>query len=164
MRFLSLFVFLIACKGGDDTAADSADSAVSTCVSGATWAGGDQASPSMYPGRACIACHEERGVATVLSAAGTVYTEAHEPDDCNGVGGATIEVTDASGATTRMFANTEGNFLVRESQAAFQFPITAKITLAGQERVKQTPVSSGDCNSCHAATGQPGRLQVPAAE
>lgn len=50
------------------------------CTSG-TFANRDESSAFMLPGRACIGCHG-RGDGPSFTAAGTVYSTAHEPDDC----------------------------------------------------------------------------------
>lgn len=131
------------------------------CTSDLHWTLGDHESPDMHPGAACIACHSSRFFAPRLTIAGTVYPSAHEPDDCSGIGGATIEITDASGAVITLAARSSGNF---STNVAYAAPYTARVLHDGRERVMATPQTSGDCNSCHTlagANGAPGRILLP---
>ena len=71
-------------------------------------------------------------------------------------------MTDSTGATATFTANGNGNFY---GSASLTFPITALVTFDGAARAMTTPVSSGDCNSCHTQTGTngaPGRVTLPA--
>jgi hypothetical protein len=140
------------------------------CTSTKTWTRGNQESPNMHPGGACIQCHtsgggEENGPSFTF--AGTVYPTAHEPDDCNGLDGTTegaqVVVVDASGATFTMDVNTVGNFYY-EARTAVAFPYQAKVVQGGRERAMIHEQDSGDCNHCHTETGDkdvPGRIMAP---
>jgi hypothetical protein len=143
------------------------------CTSGSYWRGGNEESPRMHPGMACISCHSagvsddgEREHGPRFGAAGTVYLEAHEPDDCNGVDGSdgedvVIEITDGLGTTVRTKANRVGNFQIEDGLTP---PLRVKLLYEGRERVMTTPAVSGDCNSCHTAAGAnaaPGRIMLP---
>jgi cytochrome c553 len=134
------------------------------CTSNLTWLFGNSLGDLMNPGKACNACHAQKGK-VVFAVAGTVYPTGHEPDLCVGSGanGATIEITDANGNTTKLSANFSGNFDAK-SIAGFTPPYTAKVVFNGQERAMVTPQTSGDCNSCHTqdgANGAPGRIRLP---
>jgi hypothetical protein len=142
------------------------------CTSGTTWTGGNSESPLMHPGVACIACHARsgdaastpaprKGGAPIFRVAGTVYPTGHEPNDCNGATGATVEVTDATGAVTSLAINAAGNFF---SSAALPAPIHVAVVANGKRRAMSGSPPVGDCNSCHTQTGAnmaPGRIVLP---
>ncbi len=131
------------------------------CTSKSNWTGGNEESPNMRPGGACITCHSMRG-GPVFSVAGTVYPTAHEPNDCNGVGGAlTVLVTDAKGKTTQIPVNGVGNFAGRDRISP---PFHVKVSDGTNERAMAGALTAGDCNSCHTvggANGAPGRIMAP---
>jgi hypothetical protein len=137
------------------------------CTSGRRWTSGNDESPLMHPGLACISCHtndeEEEGPRFVI--AGTVYPTPHEPNDCNGVvsnSGATIVVTDADGVEHRLTPNGAGNFFLEGR--TFALPYAAKVTYDGRERVMVGTQNDGDCNACHTEAGAnraPGRIFLP---
>ncbi len=147
--------------GGGATGPDPLNAAP-TCTSGTYWTGGNEGSSRMHPGDACIACHgRSGGEAPRFNIAGTVYPTGHEPVDCNGTNQAQIVITDKNGQTITLTPNAAGNFF---ASSALAFPITAKVVAGGKERAMQTPQMSGDCNSCHTATGAmmaPGRVTLP---
>ncbi|MBI2393350.1 MAG: hypothetical protein HYV09_27450 [Deltaproteobacteria bacterium] len=135
------------------------------CVSGSRWTRGDDGSSSMHPGRACIACHKSEWEAPKYSIAGTVYSSAHEEDDCNAkstdVSGTHVVITGADGRTFDLVANAAGNFFTR---AIIALPYRAKVVKDGRERVMSAPQSNGDCNACHTVAGvdgAPGRVLAP---
>lgn len=155
--------------GGDDAwvdpGIDAGDplNAAPTCTSGRMWRFGDLGSQQMNPGRACIQCHDTEPRAPSFSAAGTVYPTGHEPDLCNGTGGAavTIELHDSVGNTATVSPNSVGNFFY---EGALTPPITASIHYMGRTREMVTPADTGDCNSCHTQDGTmdaPGRITLP---
>lgn len=142
------------------------------CTSNQTWSGGDEGSPDMFPGRACIACHTEENAeegeeeAPRFLFAGTVYPTVHEPNDCagtNGGGGAVVVVTDANGAQHSANVRASGNFFA-ELEGALAFPIFAEVRFDGGVIKMVDAVDSADCNSCHTelgAEGAPGRILLP---
>lgn len=133
------------------------------CSSNSHWTGGDNGTPLMHPGRACLDCHATHKGPT-LSVAGTVYPSAHEPDECNGVNaasGAVIRLTDGNNDTHELKVNDAGNFYVPESLPP---PYRATVVARGLERAMVAPQTSGDCNSCHTEKGEngaPGRIVAP---
>jgi hypothetical protein len=134
----------------------------SACASGQYYSGIDGSS-GMSPGIACIGCHASAGgEAPLFTAAGTVYSGAHEPDNCYGTNvGASVVITDATGQTYTLPVNRAGNFFFAGSMP---LPFTAKVTNGGNERAMVTPQMNGDCNSCHTqqgASGAPGRIMLP---
>lgn len=140
------------------------------CGSTEIWTYADKDSPLMNPGRSCVHCHavtNDPVHAPLYTVAGTVMQHAHDADDCRGAPGMTIILTGADGKDTTITANSAGNFWL-EIDATIVLPYTARIVdREGRERVKQTPVSDGDCASCHTAdgaNGAQGRLLPPAAE
>jgi len=145
------------------------------CTSDSHWTRGDDESPKMHPGRACIACHsgssgedEEEDEGPKFWLAGTVYPTAHEPDECNGVDGgssdARIEIVDADGQTLTLSVNSAGNFYYEREAGKLALPYVAKVLHEGRERVMATPQRDGDCNSCHTQDGDqgaPARILLP---
>jgi hypothetical protein len=132
------------------------------CSSGTHWTHGNHESPEMHPGMACNACHSTMRVRT-FSIAGTLFPSAHEPDDCNGIGGtgATIDIVGADGRMQTLTANSAGNFY---SQSPVTLPFTATVNYQGRSRAMIGPQTSGDCNTCHTETGTsaaPGRIMLP---
>lgn len=136
------------------------------CTSASYWTGGNEESPKMNPGQACISCHTEEDEGPELAVAGTLYPSAHEPDDCNGVTGSSatyVQVTDAAGRVFRLQPNSAGNFLL-EDPDAFSLPYTAKVVSGSAERVMLAEQLNGDCNECHSESGSesaPGRIMLP---
>jgi hypothetical protein len=138
------------------------------CTSGQRWTGGNAGSASMHPGGTCISCHtsgggEDENEAPRFTIAGTVYPTVREPNDCNGVNGAGIQVviTDATGRVLTLPVNAVGNF---SSTTAVTRPFHAKVVRGGVERTMTATQTSGDCNTCHTqngANGAPGRIVVP---
>ncbi|HEY3452939.1 MAG TPA: hypothetical protein VGK67_41740 [Myxococcales bacterium] len=109
-----------------------------------------QESPSMQPGKACIACHASDGEAPLFTLAGTVYPTFHEPDQCvSQVVSAQVIVTDAAGQKVTMNVSpSSGNFSSFQPE---QFPVTVEVVdSAGRKRPTASGASSGDCNLCHA--------------
>lgn len=132
------------------------------CSSGLQWTAGDMSgSPVMNPGQACIDCHTSEGEGPKLSFAGTVFSRRSEADDCLGTSDAKVYVTGSDGKTIEMVPNEAGNFY---SMLQVALPYTAILVANGQQEAMVTPQSSGDCNSCHTATGAsgaPGRISLP---
>lgn len=136
------------------------------CTSGMKWSLGDEGSPDMHPGRACLSCHATNIDAPRYPIAGTVYPSAHEPDDCASVlaGPATVVVTDSRGAVFRMTVGPRGNFYYASETPVFTPPYTAKVVYQGRERAMTTQQTNADCNSCHTQSGTngaPGRILLP---
>jgi hypothetical protein len=152
------------CKDGVVVAPNPYDTPL-VCSSMTSWTGGNEESPLMRPGGACIKCHEREGEGPRFAIAGTLYPTAHEPDDCNGVAralGAKIVVTDANGASHTLDVNGAGNFFLETED--FAFPYQAKVTYQGRERVMLEAQQNGDCNDCHSQDGRenaPGRIFLP---
>jgi hypothetical protein len=129
----------------------------SVCTSNTRWTSGNNF--NMRPGEPCLNCHGNYAIT------GTVYPTGHEPNDCNGVNGssagATVVITDATGATRTLNVNPVGNF---ELAGTIATPFRAKVVSAGRERVMNTPQTNGNCNSCHTQNGTgsaPGRIVLP---
>jgi hypothetical protein len=137
------------------------------CVSGVQWTRGEQESPEMHPGRSCIDCHAQ-GEGPKFLLAGTVFTQLTEPDDCYGVQGVTVTITDAKKQVITLTSNASGNFFYGgrgpNRDAAVTFPISVKLTFKGKTRVMESQQSIGTCNACHTAKGEngaPGRIIAP---
>jgi len=134
------------------------------CTSMKNWTKGNQESPLMRPGGACIACHS-KGEGPSFAVSGTVFPTPHEPDDCNGVtsaAGAQVVVTEANGTAHTLKVNDAGNFFLEVP--SFAYPYQAKVVYQGRERVMVEAQTSGDCNACHTEAGTqkaPGRIFLP---
>lgn len=133
------------------------------CSSGDFWNGGNDGSPLMHPGMACITCHRGQAGddAPRLTIAGTVYPTLHEKNDCYGDKDVVVEVTDAAGKVVSLTSNNYGNFL---STTALAMPIRARVLFQGRVREMVGAQPSADCNSCHTeqgASGAPGRILRP---
>jgi hypothetical protein len=170
MRFAwgALALGLVGCDGGGvpvggDTDAQVEDTArtwAPTCTSGDRWTGGDHESPEMHPGRDCIDCHRQEGGPT-LGIAGTVFSDFHDEDDCDGVQGVTVHVTDASGNVHDYTTNAAGNFY---SRFPVSTPFSASLEYQGHTSEMVTHPDSTSCNSCHTLAGRedaPGRIVAP---
>jgi hypothetical protein len=154
---------LWACQVGGQYA----DVPKSVCESGEIWTYTDKDSPLMNPGRSCVQCHKDTNDpehAPLYTVAGTIMVAQHEADDCRGVAGLSIILTDADGIERKMTGNSAGNFWL-DPTLAIALPYTARIVDdKGRERTQQVPVSDGDCASCHTregAQGASGRLLAP---
>jgi hypothetical protein len=136
------------------------------CTSGTYWKNGNNGDPAMNPGLACNACHQVMGGPN-LAFAGTVYTNSHEPDLCNGKAPPptlTVIVTDVMGNTQNITVNSAGNFQTRRASPPLKAPFHAKVTDGTKTRAMVGSVTSGDCNSCHTQAGKngaPGRIMAP---
>lgn len=112
----------------------------------------------MRPGENCLGCHNgTQREAPRFTAAGTVFTSATASASA-GLGGATVIITDANQAVTRLTTNAAGNFYTSKAIAA---PYTVAIEHAGTRLSMGAAPSSGGCASCHSsrpANGAPGRL------
>ena len=164
MRFMAFLMLCASCGAdyggsGSSTGPDAASGAAAQCTSNSFWSGGENG--AMRPGEACIGCHASSIEAPKLTIAGTVYATAHEPDDCNGASGATVQITDASGATLTLTTNAAGSFY---SSAAISFPVHAAVVTSSGTRAMAAAQVTGDCNTCHTqagASGAPGRVVTP---
>ena len=130
------------------------------CTSGRTWTGGNEGSPEMNPGMACIQCHAANDEGPRFSIAGTVYRRCGA-GRCNGAARerAQVVITGADGRATLSFNGASSFF----SESVTE-PYRAKVvTAAGGEWAMTAAQTSGDCNSCsHAvgANGAPGRISA----
>jgi hypothetical protein len=149
--------------GGPIPVGDAGDGG-KICTSGTYWTMGNTGSPLMHPGLACNACHVVSGGPN-LRIGGTDFPTVNEADDCNGKGPPpelTVIVTGADGKEFTMEVNAAGNFFLRTMQP--KPPFRARVTDGTKTRAMAGSVTSGDCNSCHTATGlngAPGRIVQP---
>lgn len=149
--------------GGDAVADDDAGAAVrAICSSGVMWTGATTGGAKHYPGRACLACHQT-SAGPVAVAPGTVYPTLHEPDDCAGLAGVVVELTDGQGHVVAATTNANGNFSL--STKGLSAPYAAVVRSPdGGARASATPHADFDCNGCHTALGAKGasgRLRAP---
>jgi hypothetical protein len=147
-----------------------ASTSVAVCSSNVYWKDLDKGSELMRPGGKCNNCHDKDTRSPNYAVAGTVYPTLHEPDECNGVGGAMSEagvaevavvITDSSGRQLPPIAvNKVGNFYLVDVLKPFNVKVVSK----GKENKMVMQAPHGDCNACHTQTGAegaPGRIMVP---
>ncbi|HEU0036718.1 MAG TPA: hypothetical protein VFQ53_39165 [Kofleriaceae bacterium] len=157
----SCLVIATGCVGEDEEEGGGLV-ADSVCSSGLRWTGGNEESPLMHPGMDCVSCHAG-GEGPDFLAAGTVYGQLDEPDDCAGIAGVTVQITDANGKTVTSTTNAAGNFYF-DARTALAFPVMAKVQLEGREKMMSIAQSTGACASCHVAVPSetlPGRIVAP---
>jgi hypothetical protein len=144
-------------RGDGGTIDDDGGPPVESCTSKSAWTGGLKGSDEMTPGRACMACHVMTPAAPQYTVAGTVYAGRHDADDCNGVDGLGIAVAFSDDAGNelgpRLQLNRVGNFFSTRAMPPFY---RVKVLAGGRESIMQSPVTTGDCNLCHTASGASG--------
>lgn len=165
-----LALFLVGCGG--NTPVDTA-----TCSSGLLYAGssgvgdgvgdtqpvvddGDEGDATMNPGQNCISCHAGNE-APDYTIAGTVMGASGDVDDCLGVSGVVVTITDADGVVTTLTSNSNGNFY---SAVNFAAPYTVELDNGGVTSVMNAAQTDGNCATCHTdvgAGGAPGRVVAP---
>ena len=136
----------------------------STCASGQQWAGGNDGSDLMHPGSDCNACHAASREGPIFQVAGTVYADTSAAEDCAGVSGATVTITDANNQVFTLTTNEAGNFYLTSRNGSVAFPYKAKVSKGGQDLPMSGSQSNGACNSCHSpggSSGAPGRVMSP---
>ena len=156
-----LFLMLAALGCEHEGGGDIEEVDTDVCASGFMWAGGNEEDPRMHPGRDCIDCHTRSEEGPSFTLAGTVFPDWREADDCLGVAGVTVEITDATKGVYRTTTNAAGNFYLREPLTA---PYSARLLYEGRERRMLEMQTVGACNSCHTPTGDngaPGRMLAP---
>lgn len=150
---------------------------VAFCSSNVYWKDMDTGSELMHPGGKCNTCHNMNTKSPNFSLAGTVYPTSHEPDECNGIGGAVMDggmadpavvITDRTGRTLPPIpVNSVGNF---KFEAEILMPFNVKVVSKGKENKMMMQAPHGDCNACHTQKGAntqaggesaPGRIIVP---
>ncbi len=164
---LGLVVSLTACGGGEEEGEDEASdeaAADDMCLSGMAWVGGNIESTRMNPGGDCLGCHASLGEAEEVVLGGTVYDGSDERDNCFGVEGVVLQITDSTDKVTELTSNIAGNFVLSSENGSITPPYTAKLLYEGRERVMVTAQTELSCNSCHGEmgiNGAPGRILAP---
>jgi hypothetical protein len=149
-----LVLALAGCDGGGEPTLEQ-------CSSGEAWTGGDEESPFMKPGGDCIGCHALENEGPAFTIAGTVMGALDDVEDCFGVEGAIVRITDADGQILELTTNRAGNFY---TSAPFTAPFNAEVELGGAISQMVTPQTDGNCASCHTEVGAnsaPGRILAP---
>lgn len=159
------FSAVVGLAGCGDGSSNLKTVSTSVCASGKRWEGGDSGSEFMHPGRDCIKCHTERGEGRDFVLAGTVQPTLTEPDECAGIEGVQVDITDANQKVYTLTTNASGNFFLERGDAkGFAFPFTARVSYQGRTNEMTPAQSTGQCASCHTPEGlndAPGRIQVP---
>lgn len=114
------------------------------------------------PGQPCLVCHDGAiGDPGAFSVAGTIFEAAGSTTPVNG---ATIHLTDVTGATHTATSNEAGNFYITPSEFTPHYPMTATVTSAGNTISMQSLISrNGACAGCHVdpvGAGSPGRVAL----
>lgn len=157
-------VLLLGCDTLTEDRTPTAD-----CVTGTWWVGGDTGHEEMHPGQDCVGCHREND-GPPLALGGTIYPLEGQADDCYGLPGVTVEVTDANGAITLVETNEAGNFFIEGDESVVPKPYTIRLTAGleppgallgtGGSRQMFTPPLTGDCAFCHVQTPDPTLTQA----
>jgi len=128
---------------------------VPTCSSNSFYLGGFGA--FMNPGDNCLACHLANG-GPDFATAGTVMGARHDLNDCNGVPGVTVEITDGMNMVTTLVSNTWGNFVPALEGGTITPPYSVR--LIDGVRVTSMPGTRTDpnCMNCHTMAGANGAL------
>jgi hypothetical protein len=128
------------------------------------WVLGDLKSSWMHPGVDCVGCHATNS-GPDLWFGGTVYAANGQVDDCGGIGGVNVVVTDAHNVQYPVSSGPTGNFFLKKADApAFAMPYTVTLSMNGVDRSMVSSQSTGNCNACHTQTGTnsaPGRILEP---
>lgn len=131
-------LLLIACSGGEPSSTWLEDGPRPGCADGAR--------ETQRHGTACLCCHSDE-----FGVAGSV--------DLRGPAVARVVVADGYGNVADMVPNGFGNFF---RHLKLTPPLTATVYGEdGQTLTMQSPASSGDCNSCHIASGSAAPLHGP---
>jgi hypothetical protein len=105
-------------------------------------------------GAACQGCHTG-GVAPAWTLAGTLYDSRQ---GTAAIPGATITITDATGAELTLITASNGNFY---TQQPITFPVTVSASKCPDTKSMGSQVATGNCNGCHTATSSQGRIHLP---
>jgi hypothetical protein len=163
---------------GDDAGApDPTFQGSPNCTGGTVVSKSCDGSADMDPGMPCLSCHAnpspfgcgDTGPGFLIG--GTVFPNGRALDLCesstpfpSAPNAPVVVITDANKAVHSYSVSPNGNFSSRHDAVPIAMPYTAKVTYMGKERAMLTPQSTGDCNSCHTATGTnnaPGRIAIP---
>lgn len=142
-------------------ACDTGGTGTDVCSSGTMWTGGNEESPLMHPGMDCVGCHLDEGEGPIYTVAGTVMGAVNDPDDCYGVEGVTVIVTDADGIDHELVTNAAGNFFTNDE---IPTPYTVTLDYDGAQGAMVTAQADGNCATCHTQDGAnlaPGRIIAP---
>lgn len=105
------------------------------------------------PGTDCLSCHQGQDpLAPYLSIGGTAYKDAEGTEP---IAGATVIVIDGNGNVIKLPTMQNGNFY---TSVTLTPPFSTGITMCPDTIPMITNFTDGDCNSCHRATGSPGRV------
>lgn len=110
--------------------------------------------PSMRPGSDCLECHGNPGAeedGPPWTVAGTVYATPGGTGE--GVRGATVTVTDATGRTVTLRSQAVGNFYLADK---LTFPLRASVERNGVRHDMPDRFDYGGCNGCHRPGGEAG--------
>jgi hypothetical protein len=109
--------------------------------------------PTHRPGEPCLTCHGGEGPGSPeLSVAGTVYESQGAQ---TWLDGATVTLTEATGATRSLETNQTGNFFVRTDEWTPTYPMLVSVSFRGVSIKMATHVGrDGSCADCH--TDPPG--------
>jgi hypothetical protein len=153
---------LIECDGGSpgDSDITTGDDATPSCSSGVMWSAVGEYDELMMPGANCLACHSG-GFDPSFSIAGTVMGAKYDMNNCYGVGGVVVRITDANTQVHTFTTNAAGNFFLSTGSGSVAAPYSVKLTYQGRTRTMSTTPSTFSCNSCHLDSGTPGRVLAP---
>jgi hypothetical protein len=116
--------------------------------------------PTHRPGQPCTWCHDG-SYEVEFAIAGTVFAT---PDGSKPVDGATVALTDATGATMTARSNCAGNFYIFASDWKPTFPVRTQISFGAQTQTMETLIQrEASCSACHmkaASQSSPGAVYL----
>jgi len=134
-------------SGDHPDASKAPDGNNATCIPAATPPGDGHHNAGLN----CLGCHTGAG-APLWTAAGTMYNSAGGP-----VAGATITLVDATNKTITLVSAQNGNFW---TTTPLSMPLTVKASKCPSS-IQMSSKAQASCNSCHTASGNPGRIKMP---
>jgi hypothetical protein len=134
------------------------------CYSQLRWIGEKRGSPEMFPGRDCVGCHLDND-GPPLAIGGTLYAYVQRGpavlatqtgEDCYGIEGKVVTITDANGQEFNLTTNRAGNFYVEGNPEDFAKPFSVDLNgwnVREDGTVQDTPMGMtpmyGGCARCH---------------
>ncbi len=120
--------------------------------------------PNHRPGQPCVTCHESAGPGKpAFRFGGTIYAVKGQTA---GLGGVTIHLVDATGATLDATTNSVGNFYIAESSWNPVMPVHVSLEYQAQKAEMSTHIGrNGSCGDCHfdpPGKASPGRVYLVA--
>ncbi len=144
-----LVPLVLALGGASTTACDPVHSNAVDALGGE--APGVRTGPTHRPGQPCLLCHDGKlGDPPPFSVAGTIFLTPNDPRAANGVDGASVVITDATGDARTFATNQAGNFYVPVSEWTPTYPLRVRVTYRTYDVTMTSHIGrDGSCAGCH---------------